>query len=123
MSPPTHTHFFSTHMKALRLTYLVANLKCDVKLQDDQHELEPGAHLLVWQRNVDSKHNVVGLDLLGHGLVKVLDPVTLVGTPGHEPFCSLAVLDCVHTLGGQVVDCCGGAGSWQDKHRVAEMLD
>ncbi len=104
------------------LTYLVVHLKCDVKLQDHQHELEPGAHLLVRQRNVDSKYNVVGFDLLGHGLIKGPDLVALVRTPRHEPFCFLSVLDCVHTLGGQVVDRCSGAGSWWDKYKVGEML-
>lgn len=98
--------------KILVLTYLVVHLKCDVKLQDDQHELEPGAHLLVRQRNVDSKYDVVGLDLLGHGFVKGPEFGTLVRTPGHKPFCFLLVLACIHTLGGQVVDCGGGAGSW-----------
>lgn len=111
----SHVHltlfFFEIHKKALVLTYLVVQLKCDVKLQNDQHKLKPGAHLLVRQRNVDSKYNVVGLNLLGHGFIKVPDLVALVGTPRHEPFCFLSVLDCVHTLGGQVVDCCGGAGS------------
>lgn len=108
--------FSETQNKALFLTYLVVHLKCDVKLQDDQHELEPGAHLVVMQRNVDGKHNVVGLDLLGHGLFEAPDLLALVLTPWHEPFCLLTVLGRVHTLGSQVVDRCGGAGSWRDKY-------
>lgn len=83
-------------------------------MQDDQHELEPGAHLLLGQRNVGGKHDVVGLDLLGHGLVKAPDLVTLVGAPGHEPFGFLSMLARVHALGCQVMDGCGGAGSWRE---------
>lgn len=81
-----NTLFSDPPKKVLVLTYLVVHLKCNVKLQDDQHKLEPGAHLLIRQRNVNSKYNVVGLNLLGHGLVKVPDLVTLVRTPRHEPF-------------------------------------
>lgn len=94
------------------LTDLIVHFEGDVKLQDDQHELEPGAHLLVRQRNVDSKHNVVGLDHLGRGLVKGADLVALIGTPRHEPLGFLPVLDGVHAFGGQVVHRRGGAGSW-----------
>lgn len=96
------------------LTYLVVYLKCNVKLQDDHNKLEPRAHLLVRQRNVDGKHNVVGLNLLGHGVVKALDLVTLVRTPRHEPFGFRFVylLDCVHTLDGRVIDGAGGTWSW-----------
>lgn len=84
-------------------------------MQDDQHELEPGAHLLLGQRDVGGKHDVVGLDLLGHGLVEVPDLVALVGAPGHEPFGFLPLLARVYALGGQVMDGCGGAGSWGGK--------
>lgn len=126
-SPSFCSHPFTkkkkNHKKVLVLTYLVVHLKCNVELQDDQHKLEPGAHLFVRQRNVDSKHYVVGLNLLGHGLIEGPDLVALVRTPGHEPFCFLSVLDCVHTLGGQIVDRCSGAGSWWDKCNVGEMLD
>lgn len=94
------------------LTYLVVHLESDVKLQDYQHELEPGAHLLVGQRNVDSEHNVVGFDPLGHGVIKGPDLVTLIGAPWHEPFTFLPVLNRVHTLDGQVVNSGGGAWSW-----------
>lgn len=64
---------------------------------------------------MDGKYNVVGLDLLGHGLVKVPDLVTLVRAPGHEPFGALVMFVRVHTFGSQVVDCCGGAGSYRER--------
>lgn len=99
--------------KASALTYLVVHLERDVKLQDDQHELEPGAHLLVGQRNVDGKHNVVGLNLLGHGFIEGADLFALVGTPRHEQFGFLSMFGCVHTLGGQVLNRRGGARSWE----------
>jgi len=110
--------FCKTHNVTLVLTDLVVYLKCDVNLQDDQHKLEPWAHLLVGQRDVDSKHNAVGLNPLGNGLIEGPDLFTLVRTGRHEPFCFLSVLDCVHTLCGQVVDCCGGTGSWKDKQML-----
>ena len=102
----------SKKIKAATLTYLIVHLKGDVKLQDNEHELEPGAHFFIGQRDVDRKHNVVGLDFLGHSFIKCSDLVTLVGAPWHEPFGALVMLHCVHAFGGQVVDCCGGAGSW-----------
>lgn len=106
---------FKTHKTPLVLTYLVVHLKSDVKLQNDQHELEPRAHLLVGKRNVDSKHNVVSLDPLGHGFIKGPDLITLLSTPRHEPFCLLRFVRFIHAFCGQVVHCCGGAGSWKDK--------
>lgn len=106
---------FKTHKIPLVLTYLVVHLEGDVKLQNEQHELEPRAHLLVLRRNVDSKHNVVSLDLVGPGVIKGPDLITLLSTPRHEPFCSLRVLRVIHAFCGHVVHCCGGAGSWKDK--------
>lgn len=89
------------------------HFKGNVKLENNQHELEPGTHLSVGQRNVDCKHNVVGLDSLGHGLIKVSDLAALVRAPWHEPLGALMVgLHGVHTLGGQVVDGSGWAGSY-----------
>ena len=87
------------------------HLEGDVELQDEQHELEPGAHLLVGQRDVDGEHDVVGLDLLGHGLVEGADGLALVGPPRHEPLGALVALGRVHALGGQVEDRRGGARS------------
>lgn len=106
---------FKTHKTPLVLTYLVVHLESDVKLQNDQHELEPRAHLLVGKRNVDSKHNVVSLDPLGHGFIKRPDLITLLSAPRHEPFCLLRFVRFIHAFCGQVVHCCGGAGSWKDK--------
>lgn len=85
-------------------------------MQDDQHELEPGVHLLLGRRDVGGEHNVVGLDLLGHGLVEAADLVALVGAPGHEPLALLALLARVHALGGQVGDGRGGTGSCNERH-------
>lgn len=105
----TYNHTF------LLLTNLVLHFECNVKLKDNQHELEPGTHLSVGQRNVDCKHNVVGLDSLGHGLIKVADLAALVRAPWHEPVGALVVgLHSVHTLGGQVVDGSGGARTYRN---------
>lgn len=60
---------------------------------------------------MDCEHNVIGLDSLGRGLLKVSDLTALVGTPRHEPVILLAGLHSVHALGGQVVDGRGGAWS------------
>lgn len=106
----TYNHTFSS------LTNRVLHFECDVKLEDNQHELEPGTHLSVGQRNVDRKHNVIGLDSLGRGFIKVSDLAALVGAPWHEPFGALMVgLHSIHTLGGQVVD--GGGGAWSCRKR------
>ncbi len=97
------------------LTNLVLHFEGNVKLEDNQHELEPGTHLSVGQWNVDCKHNVVGLDSLGHGLIKVSDLAALVGAPRHEPLGALMMgLHSVHTLGGQVMDGSGGARSYRN---------
>lgn len=104
----TITHFFL-------LTNLVLHSEGNVELEDNQHKLEPGTHLSVGQWNVDCKHNVVGLDSLGHGLIKVSYLAALVRAPWHEPLGALMVsLHSVHTLGGQVVDGSGGARTYRN---------
>ena len=91
------------------LTNLVVHFECDVKLEDDQHELEPSAHLFVGSRDVDCKHNIIGLDPLHCGLLKIPDLVALVGTPGGEPFIVLlVVMDDINTLRSYVRD----SGGW-----------
>lgn len=103
---------------------LVLHFEGNVKLEDNQHELEPGTHLSVGQWNVDCKNNVVGLDSLGHGLIKVSDLAALVGAPWHEPLGALMVgLHSVHTLGGQVMDSSGGARSNQSSDHKRERLE
>lgn len=96
---------------ALRLTDLVGEFEGNVELQDDQHELEPGTHLFIGQRDVNGEDDVVGFDPPGHGLVKVSNLVALVRTPGHEPLPARVVCFLVvHALGGQVVHGGGGTG-------------
>lgn len=86
----------------------------NVELQNDEHELEPGTHLLIGQGDMNREHDVVGFNPLGHGLAQVSNLVALVRTPRHEPLAALMVsLLVVHTFGSQVVDGSGGTGSWR----------
>lgn len=80
------------------LTEVVVHLEGDVQLHDEEHELEPGAHLLAGQRDVHGKHDVVGLDLPAHGLVEVLELLAVVGSPGHQPLGFVVVLPHVNAL-------------------------
>lgn len=112
----TSTTLKQTHtIKLFLLTNLVLHFEGNVKLEDNQHELEPGSHLSVGQWNVDCKHNVVGLNSLGHGLIKVSDLAALVRAPWHEPIGALMMgLHSVYTLGGQVMDGSGGARCYRN---------
>lgn len=104
------------------LTNLVVDLKGDVELQDDQHELEPWTHLFVGQRDVHSEHDVVGFDSLHHGLIKVSDLLALVWPPGHEPLPSRMIpLLVVYAFCGQVVDSRGGTGSLRPKEQQSNV--
>lgn len=101
--------FLKLHKAALVLTDRVVHIESDVELQDDQHELEPGAHLLLGHGNVRGEHNVVSLDLLSRGLVERLDLLTLGNTPWHEPLGLRCIF--VHTFCCQVFHRTGGTGS------------
>lgn len=55
------------------LTNLINHFERNVELQDNQDVLEPGAHLLVGERYVRSKNNVIGIQCFCQGLVETVD--------------------------------------------------
>lgn len=82
----------------MQLTQVIVHLEGDVQLHDEEHELEPGAHLLVGERDVHSKHDVIGLDLPADRLIKVLELLAGVGSPGHQPLGLVVVFSYINAL-------------------------
>lgn len=94
--------------KGTALTNLIDHFECNVKLQNSQHILKPGAHLLVWKRYVHSKNDVVGIQRFRQGLIETADLLASLGSPWHEPAaCPVAI----NAFGGQVANGTGGTGS------------
>jgi len=85
-------------MHRVQLTQVIVHLEGNVQLHDEEHELEPGAHLLAGERDVHSEDDVVGLDLPADRLIKVLELLTVVGSPGHQPLGLVVVFPYIDAL-------------------------